>query len=418
MLPKPRIAIIGAGPAGLTAGLLLHNRGIEATIFELRQQPTAEELDQPSGMLDLHDESGLAAIRECGLYDEFLKLTGECAEVVKIVDMAGNILYEEKESDEVHRPEISRHALTKLLSSHLPADAIQWNHKLLGVSSCPKPNTGTEIELDFGPRGKRVVDLVIGADGAWSRVRSLLTDVKPYYSERQILTATARHVTSKYPHIAALVGRGGFSALGLRHGLMSQRGLQDSARMYIVLTTADEDFATTSGIEGCTPAEAKHRLLEDDALLGRWGDILKEMVSVVCDEDSADHPAVAVDIKPLYMLPIGTSWEHKAGATLIGDAAHLMCPWAGEGVNLAMWDSLLLARNITQAYNGAREDGISFQDALNPLMVEFEADMAARAKEKAEMTYSNGEMMFGQDGATAFAKFFLNAHCVTPKEGN
>lgn len=70
---SPRIAIIGAGPAGLTLGALLHKHAIPFTIFELRQKPTAGELSKPSGMLDLHEGSGLAAIRECGLYDEFLK---------------------------------------------------------------------------------------------------------------------------------------------------------------------------------------------------------------------------------------------------------------------------------------------------------------------------------------------------------
>jgi 2-polyprenyl-6-methoxyphenol hydroxylase-like FAD-dependent oxidoreductase len=73
----PRIAIIGGGPSGLTVGLLLHKRGIPFTIFELRQRLTDEELAKPSWMLDLHEESGIAAIKECGLYDEFIKLTSE-----------------------------------------------------------------------------------------------------------------------------------------------------------------------------------------------------------------------------------------------------------------------------------------------------------------------------------------------------
>jgi 2-polyprenyl-6-methoxyphenol hydroxylase-like FAD-dependent oxidoreductase len=72
----PRIAIIGGGPSRLTAGLLLHKRGIPFTIFQLCQRLTDEELANPSGMLDLHEESSIAAIKEFGLYDEFIKLTG------------------------------------------------------------------------------------------------------------------------------------------------------------------------------------------------------------------------------------------------------------------------------------------------------------------------------------------------------
>lgn len=121
---QPRIAIVGGGPAGLTLGLLLRQRGIPFTIFELRQKPSDKELAKPSGMLDLHNETGLAAIRECGLFGQFLQLAGECTEADKVADMHGNILYADK-GGVSERPEISRHALTKLLSSHLPVEAIK-----------------------------------------------------------------------------------------------------------------------------------------------------------------------------------------------------------------------------------------------------------------------------------------------------
>lgn len=224
---RPRIAIVGGGPAGLALGLLLHKRGIPFTIFELRQEPSDEELAKPSGMLDLHDESGLAAIRECGLFNQFLQLTGECTEANKVADMHGSILYADEEGLSEH-PEISRHALTKLLSSHLPPEVIKWDHKLLSAASVTAPSGATtQTELDYGSdphRGKQAFDLVIGADGAWSRIRNMLTDIRPHYAGTQNFTATVRHITAKYPHLAALVGRGSFAALGLRHGIMTSAG--------------------------------------------------------------------------------------------------------------------------------------------------------------------------------------------------
>lgn len=244
----------------------------------------------------------------------------------------------------------------------------------------------------------------------------MLTDVRPHYAGTKNITATMRHITIRYPHLAALVGRGSFAALGLRHGIMAQRGPQDSARVYIFLTTADEDFAVSSGLKSqstMTTAEAKHLFLHNDAFLGRWGPALKDRVTVACDEESADNPGSAVDIKPLYMLLIGTSWEHKAGATLIGDAAHLMCPWAGEGVNLAMWDALLLARAIIKTHEATISVGqldvtASFQSALDPLIEDFRASMVARSK-KAEETYNNSQMLFGEARAKACSGFFLRA---------
>ena len=397
----------------MTLGLLLHKHSIPFTIFELRPAPTNSDLAKPSGMLDLHDESGLAAIRECGLFDEFLKLTGECAEAQKVSDKDGNILYTD-DGELSERPEISRHALTGLLISHLPTDSIKWSHKLLSATRCTSSDR-PEVTLDFGPQGRHVFDLVIGADGAWSRVRNLLTDVRPHYEGIQIITLTIQHITNKYPHLAALVGLGSFSALGLRHGVMSQRGPHDSARIYVFLTIEDENFPTTSGLAGQTAAAAKDKLLGDDALLGRWGPTMKELVTVACDEDTADNPGAMVDIKPMYALPSGESWDHQAGLTLIGDSAHLMLPFAGEGVNLAMWDSLLLARAISKAYETGGQDATTFQSALDPLLSEFEVDMAARAKEKAEESESNGRMLFGEDGAKDFVRFFEAAYGMRPE---
>ncbi|KAL2827006.1 hypothetical protein BDW59DRAFT_179248 [Aspergillus cavernicola] len=403
---NPRIAIIGGGPAGLVLGLLLHKHDIAFTIFELRQKPTDEELARPSGMLDLHEESGLAALRECGLYNHFLNHTGECSEAQKVADKDGNIIYED-EGELSQRPEISRHALTSLLASNLPANSIKYEHKLLSVSTNNNNNNNTpETELDFGPHGKHAFDLVIGADGAWSRVRGALTDTNPHYTGMQSITATIPNLTAKYPHLSSLIGQGSFSALGFRHGVMSQRGSSDSARIYIFLSLADENFPSTSGLDFET---GKHRLLTDKSLLGSFGEPIKDLVSVACDEEFASTESESLPIKPLYTLPPKTSFPHSPNAliTVIGDAAHLMPPWAGEGVNLAMWDSLLLSRAIIKAFQQSQsQDRASFRTNLDPLLRDFEAEMFARAGEKAEETEGNGRMLFGEDGARAFKEFF------------
>ncbi|KAJ5899105.1 hypothetical protein N7495_003849 [Penicillium taxi] len=409
-MPSPiSIAIIGGGPAGLTAGVLLQKHGIQFTIFDLRQKPTDEELAQPSGVLDLHEEAGLAALREAGLYDEFLQFTGECSEAQKVSDKDGNILWSD-EGGLAERPEISRHALTSLLSSHIPSENIKWGHKLLSWTEVTVTSErGHKFELDFGSQGRHIFDLVIGADGAWSKVRNMLTSVKPHYAGIQCITMTIRQITAKYPHLAEMIGLGSFVALGHGHGVMTQRASQDSARIYIMLSIKDENFPTVSGLADGPPSAAEDRLLNDLELLGLWGPLLKDLVVVACDEDTSDRPNANLDIRPLYTLPIGSSWERLSGVTLIGDAAHLMTPWAGEGVNMAMLDALELVHVITKAHDASSTTTTATLALLDPLMEQFEKNMVARAKVKAEETAKNGEMMFGEDAAQAFAKFFISA---------
>lgn len=401
---RPRIAIIGGGPSGLALGQLLYQSGIRATIYELRAKPTQAEIARPSGMLDLREESGLAAMRQCGLWDGIQAAIGDCTETTRILDPAGTVLHLDKGELSV-RPEVPRNSLTNLIVQKLPSDMIKWQQKTFGVRSEHNATTGaTEITVDLGVDGAAVHDFVIGADGAWSRVRKLLTNIQPIYTGAQFITATVRNVTTKFPHLLKVSGTGTLSALGGGNAILSQRGPQDSVRMYAVVSTPHEHWTMAMGLQGKTAAEIKTKLLTDDTLFAKWAPELQDLLATACDEDTRDNPGMAADIKPSYMLPIGQRWTHQAGTTLIGDAAHLMTPWAGEGVNLALWDALDLARVLTAVPEAA--SAAAWQEALQPMMRDFEETMFARAQEKAEETDQNRRMFLSEHGGQALADFF------------
>ncbi|CAK7234199.1 hypothetical protein SBRCBS47491_008866 [Sporothrix bragantina] len=392
----PRIAIVGAGPAGLTLGVLLQKQNIPFTIFELRNKPTPADIARPSGMLDLHPGSGLDAIEACGLTDEFKPLTGECSEQFLIANRAGEVLF--AADGQGKRPEISRNNLGALLRRHIPDTNIRWGQRLVSAS---RGDGGKGTVLDFG-HSQSTFDLVVGADGAWSKVRALLTDTKPHFTGMHCITLTITHLTKQFPGLAEMVGTGSFCALGRRHAIVSQRGPLDSARLYLWLTVADEQFGTTAGLAGKPAAAAKEVLLEDEALLSTFGAAVKDLVSTACDEDAAtDRDDGMLDIRAFYTLPHGCTWPSQPGVTLLGDAAHLMLP-NGEGVNQAMLDALQLSKAIEKAYKataGESEEArtASFLGALD--LETLEKEMAARAVKEGKETDGLIGLMFGTDDA-------------------
>ncbi|OAA53713.1 salicylate hydroxylase [Cordyceps fumosorosea ARSEF 2679] len=403
---SPRIAIVGGGPAGLTLGALLHQRRIPFTVFELRPEPSAAAWAAPSGMLDLHEGDGLRAIRACGLYDEFLPLTGECSEEYVLADKFGERVVLKSDDDDAKRPEqarpeISRNNLAKLLLTRIPPESVRWDSRLHAAEH----NDGVTT-LDFGGgRPREEFDLVVGADGAWSRVRTLLTRVRPRYSNTQVVTATIRDLSTRHPHLARLVGTGSFSALGDRHAVVSQRGPRDSARVHLWLTTTDEKLGVTTGLASKPPTAAAPLLLGSDRFLGGFGEAVKELARTALRAEEEEGGAEGLDVRGLYALPHGTSWKHRRGLTVVGDAAHVMLP-NGEGVNQAMLDATLLAEAVAAAWEEAAGDVCRFGEVLSPRVREFEADMVQRAVKVGEMTDRLVGVMLGEDALNGMLKLF------------
>lgn len=354
-------------------------------------------------MLDLHEDTGLVTIKACGLEREFRSALGDCSEATRVRTPTGRLVWSD-EGEGSNRPEIPRASLSDLFIRSLPESAVRWKTKVTSVRTEQLEAGQTEAVITHSDGNETRADLVVGADGAWSKTRRLLTPIKPVYTGLQYITVTARHITQKHPHVLSTIGSGASFALGNGHGIMTHRGPQDSMRVYIAIKTTDEGWAENAGLAGRPATKAKEVVLGDGALFRDWALELKELVSIACDEDAKDGFNPSADIRGIYTLPRTDAWHPVPGVTVIGDAAHLMAP-NGEGVNNAMADALDLAEAIADV--GQQDNAADWQRALEPQLRRYEALMHVRATKAFDDTDELLEIMHGNDnGAEALAEMF------------
>lgn len=360
-----RIAIIGAGPGGLTAARILQQRGLAVTVFDADAGPDTRD---QGGTLDLHWDGGRIAIRLAGLEDAFRARARFEDQGDRVVDHATAALLQDNRPDDLDaRPEIDRRELRDLLVESLAPGTVTWGKKVASVV------LGESHRIVFSDGESAAYDVVIGADGAWSRVRAALSDVKPAYTGVTFFELWIGDIDRRHPELSALLGCGSMFALHERAGIVAQRNGHGRARVYVALHVEDEWGAASVRSNGIA---AMKRILS--ARLSGWSPRLRGFL---------DASEEYIACRPIYALPPTFAWEPRAGITLVGDAAHLMPP-LGVGVNLAMQDAAELAIALSSA---------DWRDAVRT----HEAHMMARAHELAPQTARGFQELFGADGETS-----------------
>ena len=368
------VVIIGAGLGGLTLARVLHVHGIASAVFEA--EPDAGSRAQ-GGQLDIHDHNGQVALEAAGLVDGFRAIIHEGAEAIRVVDKDGAVLFAAPDDGRARRPEVLRGDLRKLLLDSLPEGTVRWGKKLANVS--PLGDGRHEIRFTDGSSARS--SLLVGADGAWSRVRPLLSHAEPAYVGATFVETYLHDVDRRHAAAAELVGPGAMYAPAPGRAMFVHREAGDVLHVYAELKRPAEWFASIDFDD----ASARNVVAAE---FEGWASTL---VALITDSDTRLVPRM------IRALPIGHRWDRVRGVTLLGDAAHLMPP-SGEGANLAMLEGAELALAL-----------VRHPDDVEAALAAFEEPMFLRAAAEAAEAHEMLDYCLGDHAPSAFLGMMTGA---------
>ncbi|WP_330184912.1 FAD-dependent monooxygenase [Nocardia sp. NBC_01503] len=294
---------------------------------------------------------------------------------MRLLESDGTLLLQEDTPGDAPstRPEIDRSDLRDLLLDSLPEDTVRWGHAF---------ESAANGRLHFTNGSSTTYDLLVGADGAQSRVRPLLTDARPTHIGQNVVELTIPDIDRTHPDLAAMLGRGNYWVLGNGISLAAQRNGDGRVRVGISFYSTPEDWFATAAIPFDNPPAARSRLID---LLPGWNPRITALIEA-CED--------AITPRSITTLPIGLTWPSTPDITLLGDAAHLMPP-VGEGANMALLDGAQLALTLAAHPN-------DFPAAVR----EYEHEMFDRTSTAARMSAEVQELLMAPDVAQKMFAFF------------
>lgn len=378
VIENKKIAIVGGGPGGLTLARLLQLKNADVKVYERDEN---KDVRVQGATLDLHEESGLEALQRAGLIDEFKANYRPNAGKLKVLDKNLNVYLDEHTSEESYaedRPEIDRAPLRKILLESLQPETVVWDSQFISMEK-----QGEGWKLHFKNGNSYYTDIIIAADGANSKIRSYLTDIKPVYSGITMVEGNIYNAEINAPKLWKLVNGGKIFALDNNHSLLFSTKADGTLTFYTGCKT-DENWVENSGIDFKNKNQVFEWFKEE---FSSWNKDFHELF------ESDDIFIIA---RPQYHYPLDQNWETSLNLTLLGDAAHRMPPYAGEGVNMAMQDAFELAENLTNN---------KFKDVKSAIS-NYEQEMLKRASEITEITLFNTEMLHAPNAIENLLKMF------------
>jgi 2-polyprenyl-6-methoxyphenol hydroxylase-like FAD-dependent oxidoreductase len=376
-IKNKNIAIVGGGPGGLTLARILQMNGASVKVYE---RDLNREVRVQGATLDLHEESGLKALEVAGLMNAFNASYRPGADKLRVVDKYGNIVLDEHGANggSYNRPEIDRGPLRKILLNSLKQDTVVWDSQFVSLSELDDI-----IKLEFKNGTTAYADVVIAADGANSKIRPYVTPIKPFYAGVSVIEGAIYNSEMASPRIHKFLNGGKIFAMDDGKTLIvSSKG--DGSLVFYAGIKSSESWLQDSGIDFKDKAQVFAWFKQEFA---GWGDIWDKLF------ENAEPVFIP---RPQYCMPLDQTWEALPNLTMLGDAAHLMPPYAGEGVNMAMLDALELAECLLS------DDFDNTHDAI----AAYEKQMRTRASETAAMTLEQTDSLHSADGLRNLVAMF------------
>jgi 2-polyprenyl-6-methoxyphenol hydroxylase-like FAD-dependent oxidoreductase len=371
---KNPVAIIGAGLGSLTLARVLHVHGIAAAVYEAETSASARA---QGGMLDIHENNGQLALKAAGLFKEFLEIIHPGGQATRVLNKDGNVLLDEPDDGTNGRPEVPRGELRRILLNSLPAETVRWGHKLVALS----PICGGQHMLTFANGSTATTDLLVGADGAWSKVRPLLSEAKPAYVGTSFIETYLYDSDIRHKASAKAVGGGALFAVAPGKGILAHREPNGAMHTYVELNKPKDwidgiDFSDSVTALACVAKE-----------FDGWA---SELTALITDSQTDPVP------RPIHALPVEHRWDRVPGVTLLGDAAHLMIP-SGEGANLAMFDGAELGKAIA-----------ANPDDIEAALLAYEKDLFPRSAAEAAEAARILNICLGPNAPQSLLDFFIS----------